>query len=718
MGRKLTYSERSSRERERERERSSRNAKRERERQSKNKERERERVADKREKEKEIRQQEREWEDQVKVFDKGIEKVNNPFLLIPIFNTNKRVRELLEKNKYTPSEAPILELPNIKLPHAPSAYKFIEIKQLIEMKRRSSQTIDKYFEENQFNPTSSSYLKSVIVFALFVTFVCIIMWIDSTPPFSKEYILFFTAMSIAIAINGYTKRRETIKMEINYKKSADEARIQYEELLKSEKIRQEKEYNDLLESHKSTVEKLKKEHAVLEQGVQFQYEWDLQEYKTKITKNELDYNDKEAKRIQTIESALNGDTQSMSLLVEARFPLHLTLEESDDLGFTSEDLNDHEIGYRIESNQEVSLVLNLSSLDFLPDQGIKLSTNRKKLTYYDINEKEKDNIYGNYICGLSLAYCASVAELLPTVKTIHIEADTKIKNPGTGMKEDVTILQSKIEVVDLKKLNYKGIEPQIAIGNFETKWNPLMGSSKKNIERSIDREALIYATEDDEGIDIAPHFRSIFDKVFLGLPEIDEEENMVKTINIFGDIELILVEGGPGGSYYISQSQVTFDQYDTFCEDVEYEKPEADFGRGKQPVINVNVADAVAYCKWLSIETGTTIRLPEEDEWEFAAKGGNKSKGYEYSGSDDIDEVAWYDENSEETTHEVATKEPNELGIFDMSGNVWEWCGTSGAFRGGSWGDGDDSCQVSSRHDGNPNGRDYLGVGFRILQKK
>ena len=80
----------------------------------------------------------------------------------------------------------------------------------------------------------------------------------------------------------------------------------------------------------------------------------------------------------------------------------------------------------------------------------------------------------------------------------------------------------------------------------------------------------------------------------------------------------------------------------------------------------MNVADAVSFCQWLRKETGTTIRLPEENEWEYAAHGGNKSKGNEYSGSDDVDEVAWYSDNSEGRTHEGASRLPNELGIYRL----------------------------------------------------
>jgi len=94
----------------------------------------------------------------------------------------------------------------------------------------------------------------------------------------------------------------------------------------------------------------------------------------------------------------------------------------------------------------------------------------------------------------------------------------------------------------------------------------------------------------------------------------------------------------------------------------------------KQPVNNVNWYDAQSFIKKLNALTGKNYRLPTEAEWEYAARGGNKSQGYKYSGSNNIDEVAWYDLNSGNRYHPVGEKMPNELGIYEMSGNMWEWC--------------------------------------------
>jgi formylglycine-generating enzyme len=135
----------------------------------------------------------------------------------------------------------------------------------------------------------------------------------------------------------------------------------------------------------------------------------------------------------------------------------------------------------------------------------------------------------------------------------------------------------------------------------------------------------------------------------------------------------------------------------------------------------------------LKVTTGKIYRLPTEAEWEYAARGGGKSNGYKYAGSNDIDEIAWYGGNSGRKTHVVGTKAPNELGIYDMSGNVWEWVNdwygkyksdtqtnpvgaapsTYRVNRGGSWSSAAANSRVSSRRNDVPDANNDL-VGFRL----
>ena len=93
-----------------------------------------------------------------------------------------------------------------------------------------------------------------------------------------------------------------------------------------------------------------------------------------------------------------------------------------------------------------------------------------------------------------------------------------------------------------------------------------------------------------------------------------------------------------------------------------------------RPVDNVSWDDCQVFIARLNELTGQNFRLPTEAEWEFAARGGNKTQGYRYAGSNTADDVAWYEDNSGYITHRVGTKAPNELGLYDMSGNVYEWC--------------------------------------------
>ena len=218
-------------------------------------------------------------------------------------------------------------------------------------------------------------------------------------------------------------------------------------------------------------------------------------------------------------------------------------------------------------------------------------------------------------------------------------------------------------------------------------------------------------------------------------------------------------------SYFIGKYEVTFSEFSTFIKATGYktdaEQPDTirlkhglpprgikngcwnTYSNGKPvlpndsmvPVGNISWHDAAEYCKWLSKTTGKKFHLPSEAEWEFAARGGMKSKNYTYSGGNNIDEVAWYLGNSERRSHTIGKKMANELDIYDMTGNMREWCsdwysdtyyktsaadnpagperGSKRVIRGGSWGNKEVRLHVSYRNNEFPY-NSSIEFGFRV----
>lgn len=212
---------------------------------------------------------------------------------------------------------------------------------------------------------------------------------------------------------------------------------------------------------------------------------------------------------------------------------------------------------------------------------------------------------------------------------------------------------------------------------------------------------------------------------------------------------LVFVHGGENGDFYIGKYEVTQDEFKALMS-----FNPSRYKENKAAVEEITWYDAVIFCNQLSIKDGFEpyyeiskeykvgsnityakidilggkgYRLPTSSEWEYAARGGEESKGYKYSGSNNIDEVAWHGYNANKTTHKVGMKKPNEIGIFDMTGNVEEWCwdivkysnGYSGRiYRGGAYDNITEYCELSKAPESNGAGQKINSIGLRIVRTK
>ena len=335
-----------------------------------------------------------------------------------------------------------------------------------------------------------------------------------------------------------------------------------------------------------------------------------------------------------------------------------------------------------------------------------------------------DVLIGNHELRLEKSGCAAVTKTITLDETNLLAVNEKLP---TGREISISTDRQGDEIYC--DGNYLGASPLTATLSFDTHNIKAVRDSK-----AVEKTITVSQTGGDSSVKLE----------FFG--------NKTFTVNGV-TFEMVAVKGGTftmGGTseqgsdaesdekptysvtlsdYYIGKFEVTQELWKA----VMGSNPSS-FKGSKLPVERVSWDDCQTFIRKLNSLTGANFRLPTEAEWEYAARGGSRSSGYKYSGSNNINDVAWYFGNSGYKTHTVGTKSPNELGIYDMSGNVWELCQDwygdygsgsqtnpqgppSGSYRvdrGGGWFSDAGDCRVSNRNRYTPSGRSG-DLGFRVV---
>jgi len=360
-----------------------------------------------------------------------------------------------------------------------------------------------------------------------------------------------------------------------------------------------------------------------------------------------------------------------------------------------------------------------------------------------------------------VANANEIQELTPGTYQIEAEAETYYPYKGTI---EITLGDIKTEKITLTQ---KVGKLQFAINPPEAECALLQNGVEKYRWTGLK----IFSTIAEGTYDLTAKANGF--KSYSGKLTISENQTLIEDIQMIAGSDIpdwmVYVEGGTfamgsndGGSdekpthqvtissFYIGKIEVTQELWESVMG-----KNPSNFKGDKRPVEKVSWYDAVEFCNKLSIKEGLRqayfgvgskiicdfnsngYRLPTEAEWEYAARGGNKSESYKYSGSNSIVNVGWYIDNSGSETHKVGTKLPNELGLYDMSGNVWEWCwdwygeynsgsqtnpkgpnvGSIRVRRGSSWRFDAVFYYVTSRHFYSPDSK-YNALGFRLTRTK
>ena len=373
-------------------------------------------------------------------------------------------------------------------------------------------------------------------------------------------------------------------------------------------------------------------------------------------------------------------------------------------------------GLFLDIKNEMDKLRNREELIAEKIKALKALEHNKKLTVEKLKYKKKliEELMELDVkdCSLSPTSCKTNLEM--------VEAELKIKLLADTIKELKTLTPNTS--LSLEKLERKKeiIENIVKAGLNDCMTKNSCSTDLKNVEQEIEKRYVAKGLP--ELIKVTGGTFTMGDQWGLG----DDGEQPTHQVTLT--------------DYYIGKTEVTVAQYRTYCNATGISMPEEPYWgwNNNDPIINVNWNDAINYCAWLSKKLGKKVTLPTEAQWEYAARGGANSQGYKYSGANSIATSGWYSDNSGNQVHPVATKKANELGLYDMSGNVWEWCfdwydenyyanspsnnpkKTSQGyrpirvFRGGSFGNQAAGCRVAGRNFNTPTERG-ISSGFRVV---
>jgi outer membrane protein OmpA-like peptidoglycan-associated protein len=340
------------------------------------------------------------------------------------------------------------------------------------------------------------------------------------------------------------------------------------------------------------------------------------------------------------------------------------------------------------ANLENKAVTRSNPVDIEVRKDIDSQPKEENTTVKSINDGQaihaifdSDILFDSKSIGLTRAAKKSLTKLANDLKA---NPNTNVEIYGyTDSKENNIPLSEKRATVAAKDLEKEGIPLSRLITEGLGSSQPIADNNTKK-GRAQNRRAEIYIKIENpktetvvqrelarqENKDVSKNGKKAASK-----KQSAETEKQTAAKLVVG-IEMVFVKGDTLPDFYIGKTEVTQALWKTIMG-----KNPSLFKGDNLPVEKVSWDDIQKFLVKLNQRTGMHYRLPTTVEWEYAARGGAQSLGYEYSGSNTAGNVAWYSGNSAKRTHPVASKQPNELGIYDMSGNVWEWCATKSTIK-------------------------------------